>query len=48
MQLQEMLDPDDKNVLVAKETFWLVMKEWAGRIRAADDIDNHFHQATPG
>lgn len=48
MQLKEMLDPENKNVLVDRERFYLVMRDWAGRISsAAAAEDESFHEVTP-
>lgn len=40
MQLQEMLDPDDKNICVSKSTFYSVMNDWAARISSSNTSDN--------
>lgn len=49
MQLQEMLDPQDENVLVSKEKFYEVMNDWAKRINstAVADESESFLEAVP-
>lgn len=42
MQLNEMLDPEGKNILVCRDTFYTVMREWAARISAANDGENFY------